>query len=201
MVKIWRTGGFIVNTNIIPHIQYYNQSGHGTCLFGKTEAVKKMHFEDELWLQDTRYALPDDMVMFYKLYLQGNKIAMNTEVRFVHLDAGASLMNGDKKRNNIYASARNGLIFWHRFVYGRDIGLSDKMVSIACLFRRIVFTTFFAFLKGLLKGDLINAKTYIKGYGDGWKYICSDNYKELRAITPLDKKECKPYIGRRMILS
>lgn len=77
MVKVWQTGGFIVNTNIQPGKQYYNQSGHGACIFGLAEAINAIHFEEELWLQDTRYALPDDMVFFYKLYLNGNQIAMN----------------------------------------------------------------------------------------------------------------------------
>ena len=111
MVKVWRTGGFIVNSAVEDNKQYYSQSGHGTCVFGRTKALKELHFEEELWLQDAKYALPDDMVMFYKLYLRGNVIAMNREVEFVHLDAGSSLMDDNKKLNNIYASARNGLIF------------------------------------------------------------------------------------------
>ena len=85
MVKVWRTGGFIVNSAVEDNKQYYSQSGHGTCVFGRTKALKELHFEEELWLQDAKYALPDDMVMFYKLYLRGNVIAMNREVEFVHL--------------------------------------------------------------------------------------------------------------------
>lgn len=184
VVKIWRTGGFIVNANIQADKQYYNQSGHGTCIFGKTKALRDLHFEDELWLQDTKYALPDDMVMFYKLYLQGNKIAMNTQVRFVHMDAGASLANEDKKRNNLYASARNGFIFWHRFIYRCETRTFDKIVSIACILRRILFTIFFAFLKGIYKRDMSNATTYINGYVQAWKFVHSVKYKELRPILP-----------------
>lgn len=32
MVKVWRTGGFIVNSAVEDNKQYYSQSGHGTCV-------------------------------------------------------------------------------------------------------------------------------------------------------------------------
>lgn len=179
MVKIWRTGGFIVNTNIQPDKQYYNQSGHGTCIFGKTKTLRDLHFEDELWLQDTKYALPDDMVMFYKLYLQGNKIAMNTQVRFAHMDAGTSLTNEDKKRNNIYASARNGFVFWHRFIYSCQ---NKKWLSILCITRRVFFTLCFSLAKSLIKITPCYFTTYKNAYKDAFKYIHSSPYKSLPPI-------------------
>lgn len=179
MVKVWRTGGFIVNSAVEDNKQYYSQSGHGTCVFGRTKALKELHFEEELWLQDAKYALPEDMVMFYKLYLKGNVIAMNREVEFVHLDAGSSLMDDNKKLNNIYASARNGLIFWHRFIYKcRD----KKWLSILCIVRRIFFTSLFALLKGIIRWDIRYFKTYMEGYRDGWKYIHTSTYNELSNI-------------------
>ena len=146
MVKVWRTGGFIVNSAVEDNKQYYSQSGHGTCVLGRTKALKELHFEEELWLQDAKYALPDDMVMFYKLYLRGNVIAMNREVEFVHLDAGSSLMDDNKKLNNIW-------------------------LSILCIVRRIFFTSLFSLLKGVVKRDMRYFNTYVKGYRDGWKYI------------------------------
>ncbi|MCH5311281.1 MAG: hypothetical protein J1E57_04910 [Prevotella sp.] len=179
IVKIWRTGGFIINTNIEFDKQYYNQSGHGACIFGKVKALQDLHFEDELWLQDTKYSLPDDMVMFYKLYLMGNIIAMNRKVRFLHLDAGTSIVNQNRKLQNIYASARNGFIFWHRFIYKcRD----KKCLSIICIIRRVFFTLFFSLLKGLVKLDLCYFIVYLKAYINAYKYIRSMSYKKIPPI-------------------
>lgn len=179
LVKIWRTGGFIVSTNVLENKQYYSQSGHGTCVFGKREKILQMHFEEEMWLQDTHYALPDDMVMFYKLYLLGAKIAINRKVKFVHLDAGASLSNENRKLANIYASARNGFIFWHRFIYKCQ---GNKFLSIVCVMRRIFFTTFFALLKSLVKQKWNDVSTYIKAYADAFRFIRSKQYKNLPLI-------------------
>lgn len=179
LIEINRSGGFIVNTNVIENKQYYNQSGHGTCVFGKTQNLKDIRFEEEMWLQDTKYALPDDMVMYYKIFLYGNKIAMNRNVEFIHLDAGSSLMNVDKKLNNIFASARNGLIFWYKFVYTQR---DKKLLSILCFIRRIFFTCLFSFIKGVIYLDFKQFRTYIKAYIDGFKYIKSDKYKPLKII-------------------
>lgn len=179
MVKVWKTGGFIVNSHIEAHKQYYSQSGHSTCVFGKTQALKNIRFEEELWLQDTKYALPDDMVMFYKLYLQGNKIAIDRNAYFFHLDAGSSLMTEDKKLNNIYASARNGVIFWHRFIYSCQ---PQRFISALCISRRIFFTILFSFIKGIAYRNMSFVKTYIAGYKDAFHFLASDKYKQLPRI-------------------
>lgn len=176
IIVINNSGGFTVNTNIQPNIQYYNQSGHGTCIFGKTQKIKEIHFEDELWLEDTKYALPEDMVMFYKLHLYGNKNVMNPDVKFIHLDAGSTLINEDKEINNIFASARNGYIFWYKFIYQIR---EKKLVTILAMTRRIFFTCFFSFIKGVIKFNFKYFKTYIKAYIDGYKYVKSPKYKPL----------------------
>lgn len=179
MVKIWRTGGFIVNTNIAPDRQYYNESGHGTCIFGQTRAIAAIHFEEELWLEDTRYALPEDMVFYHKLFLHGYRIAVNRAVRFVHLDAGNSTAGDDKRLVNTYASARNGFIFWHRVVYRcRD----RRWLSALCMARRICFTLCFALAKGALRRDFSQAKTYLRAYRDGFRFVHSSRYKQLTPI-------------------
>lgn len=91
----------------------FEQSGHGTHCFARTDVLKKMHFEEELWLEDSSYALPDDQVFYYKLWLQGNKIVYCSDVYLRHLDAKTT---GNKNRHNslLYAKGRNYLIFWHK---------------------------------------------------------------------------------------
>lgn len=179
VVKVWRTGGFVVNTNIKKGRQYYNQNGSGTCIFGLASAMKGINFGEEMWLQDTVYALPEDMLLYYKLYLAGNRIAMNMDVMFFHLDAGATLVNTDKYINNIYALARNGVIFWHCFIY---LCGDKRWLSSLCFARRIFFTSFFALLKGIKKGDFIIFKAYLKAYTDGFNYIRSDKYRRINKV-------------------
>lgn len=177
--KVWRTGGFVVNTNIKKGRQYYNQSGSGACIFGLASAMKGIHLGEEMWLQDTVYALSEDMLLYYKLYLDRNRIAINMDVSFFHLDAGATLVNTDKYINNIYALARNGVIFWHRFIY---LCGDKRWLSSRCFARRIFCSSFFALLKGIKKADFKIFKTYLKTYTNGFNYIRSDKYRQLNKV-------------------
>lgn len=120
--KINLCGGFIVNTGYNPTKPVYSQTGHGSHCFAKTAALKDIHFEDELWLEDSGYALPDDQVMFYKLYLKNHKIAVCLNTYFCHLDA-ASTNDGRRYLKIAQAKAGNFMIFWYRFIYMQTKGI------------------------------------------------------------------------------
>lgn len=99
------------------------QTGCFQCFFIKTNAARKVHFEDERWLERGRlssYAAYDDAVFFYKLYLMGGRMSYTQTTAYVHLDAAA----GRQARSAIearcvrlYSIARNRTIFWHKHIY------------------------------------------------------------------------------------
>lgn len=178
-VKIASTGGFISKTIIEDNNIYPTQSGHGTVCFGKTKALKNLNFKDELWLEEASYPLPEDQVMFYKLFLMGNKLLYAPQIEMVHLlDAGTSI-NSERKLKNTYASARNGLIFWHRFIYKVR---PDKINVTMAISRRIIFTLLISALKGFKNRNFAQFKTQMKGYNDARKYVRSEFYKSLPKI-------------------
>lgn len=120
--KINLCGGFIVNTGYNPTKPVYSQTGHGSHCFAKTAALKDIHFEDELWLEASGYPLPEDQVMFYKLYLKGYKISVCLNTYFCHLDA-ASTNDGRRYLKIAQAKAGNFMIFWYRFIYMQTKGI------------------------------------------------------------------------------
>lgn len=171
--RIWETGGFISNINIKDGVQYYSQSGHGACCFASKKALEQIHFEDELWLEDTSYPLPEDQVMFFKLHRLGFKIAVNDNAYFLHLDAGTSNETNEGELRKIYASGRNNIIFWYKFIYKYSHGLS-RLNCVLSLSRRIFFSLLFSFFQGLIKrGNLDKFRKYIKAYKDGFSYVKS----------------------------
>lgn len=182
ITKISKTGGFVSNNQIDKGKQYYSQSGHGTCCFASQKALQKICLEEELWLERTGYALPDDQIMFYKLYCKGFIISVNTEVNFVHLDAKTGNFTFGKKRKLAYASAHNGLIFWHRFIYNRSKTIYEKILCVLAFSRRFFFTLSFAFIKGLVKMNMSQFTAYCKGYKDGILFLKTKDYKILPPI-------------------
>lgn len=93
------------------------------CFFSKTSVAQEVHFEEERWLEQgtvSKYAAYDDMVFFYKMYMNGHRIAYSDKARYVHLDAGAGRPAKSKleaKRIRLYSIARNRTIFWKKFLW------------------------------------------------------------------------------------
>lgn len=108
----------------------------------------------------------------------GNKLLYAPQIEMVHLDAGTSI-NSERKLKNTYASARNGLIFWHRFIYKVR---PDKINVTMAISRRIIFTLLISALKGLKNRNFAQFKTQMKGYNDARKYVRSEFYKSLPKI-------------------
>ena len=143
--KINLCGGFVVNTGYDPARPVYSQTGHGSHCFAETKALRNIHFEDELWLEDSGYALPDDQVMFYKLYIKGYKIAVCLDTYFCHLDA-ASTNDGKRYLRIAQAKAGNFMIFWYRFIF-KEINGYKKYLSVLSASVRILMECLLYILK------------------------------------------------------
>lgn len=165
-MKINRFGGFVVNTKLDSERQYYSQTGHGSNCFIESKVLKSIHFEEELWLEESGYALPDDQVMFYKIYLQGCKIAVCQDAYFNHLDA-ASTNDGKRYLKIAQAKTGNYLIFWYRFIYSKESGFG-KVISPIFIVHRIFWGSFFYILKC---HNFEAVKSCLKGLSFGINYI------------------------------
>lgn len=134
-IKINSCGGSVFNSDLELGVQYYSQTGHGSNCFAETQALRGIRFEDELWLEDSGYPLPEDQVMFYKLYKSGVRIAVCRDAYFKHLDAGAA-SDGNRYLKTVYAQAGNFLIFWYRFIFSEATGF-NKITSVVSIVHRL----------------------------------------------------------------
>lgn len=164
LYKINKAGGFITNTHIDFSKPVYSQTGHGSNCLCKVSDLRSIHFEKELWLESSGYALPDDQVMFYKLFLQGTNIAVCTNTYFQHLDA-ATTNDGKRYLRIAQAKASNYLIFWYRFIYKRKKGLEKITAIVAIIVRNLMECLLYA-----LKCHNLNV---IKSIYKGWKFAAS----------------------------
>lgn len=165
--KINLCGGFIINTGYDSNRPVYSQTGHGSHCFAKTDALKDIHFEDELWLEDSGYALPDDQVMFYKLYLKNHSISVCLNTYFCHLDAAITNNDGNRYLKIAQAKVGNYLIFWYKFIYKYNKGI-NRLLCIICIIHRISLECILYFIK---YHNLNVCKSMIAGLKYGLKYI------------------------------
>lgn len=163
-------GGFVINTNYDSMKPVYSQTGHGSHCFAEVRVLKDIHFEKELWLEYSGYALPEAQVMFYKLYLKGYKIAVCLNTYFCHLDA-ASTNDGKRYLKIAQAKAGNFLIFWHRFIFTQIEG-REKYGSAVFAFWRISMECMLYILKC---HNVAVLKSVWKGLKFGLAYIKTDS--------------------------
>lgn len=115
---------FDVITSTAGHRTYVNcedklcQAGCFQCFFIKADKAQGVRFLDESWLEQgilSAYAAYDDAVFFYKLYLNGGRIAYTLNTGYTHLDAAAGRPAKSKleaKRIRLYSIGRNRTLFW-----------------------------------------------------------------------------------------
>ena len=181
--RILSSGSYAYNPyiNNLTKGEFVAESAPGLCFFVKVKDFKDLHFEDEMWVQDTGYAFPDDQVMFYKWYLRGKRIIGIAGVDFEHLDAGGNSPGRAVKA--CYAMARNKQIFWHRFIYLRQPTkwLRRKVIYSKkwCELKSEIFNNI-QFLLGKSPEELRQAAK--NGRRDGELLINSDTYRQLPSI-------------------
>lgn len=166
--KVMRTAGYSYNSLPVKDI-YWSQTNAGACFLCSKQNFVKIHFEDEVWMDDIDYALGDDQVMFYKMYLSGLKILTWYKHKFVHLDGGGNL-KPEKKKKLIYSDFRFKTIFWHRFIYLPDSLWISRLWSIFCFVYVVVVTLAISIVKcefsifKLKLNAIHNAIIFVKSY-------------------------------------
>lgn len=152
--KVIRTGGYSYNNHPTKSV-YQSQTNAGACFLCRKGDFEKIHFDDELWMDNLSYAQGDDQVMFYKMYLHGLKQMTLYGSGIVHLDAGDNL-NPQKEKMLLYADLRFKILFWYRFLYSQEKNFLLKMWDILCLTYLLFFAIFISFVK--CRWDVLKVK-------------------------------------------
>lgn len=167
--KVLSTAGFSYINNPKKAV-YESQTNAGPCFLCRKEDFLNIKYEDELWLDETPYAFPEDQVMYYKMYLNGLKILTSYDSGIVHLDAGSSTGNVDRTCKVIYSEYRNKLIFWHRFIYSNEKNYLLRLWKIACITYVYGLQSINAVYK-LLNGKREEANAFFNGAKDALYFI------------------------------
>lgn len=168
--KVLRTGGFSYNNNPKRSV-YESTTNAGPCFFCKKSDFLKIHFEEDLWLDDAPYALPEDQVMFYKMHMCGLKILTSFDSGIIHLDAGSTMHASDEKvLKVIYSEFRNKTIFWYKYLYTQEKNLLMKGWCRLCFEYMLAIQHIRSLLK-LMKRKKAEVEAFRKGVKDGRDYI------------------------------
>ncbi len=175
--KVMKNGGYSYNLHPSKDV-YLSQTNAGPCFLCKKVDMLKIHFEDELWLDDMPYAMGDDEVMFYKMYLKGLKVLTLFNSGIVHLDAGSTLPSNEKDKTRIYCDFRFKTIFWHRFIFLPEANILKRLWAIICIGYTFMFSLFVSIIK--CRYDIFKIKK--SAIHNAVRFIKSDEYQSLPPI-------------------
>ena len=180
--KVMRTAGYSYNAHpVLP--TYWSQTNAGPCFLCKKQTFLDIHFEEELWMDKMPYAMGEDQVMHYKMYLQGKRQLTSYNSGIVHMDAGSTMQSLDKENSRICADLRFKLLFWHRFIYRVDRETSKCSVLLALWdILCIGYVMSFTLLISLLKGQWGMLKLKKDAMTEAVRVINSEAFKSLPKV-------------------
>ncbi len=176
--KVLKSGGWSYNNFEGKTVAKYLrcETAAGACCFCRRKDFLDIHFEEEMWLQDVKYALWEDQVMFYKMHLSGKRIMCVTDVDFTHLDAGGS--SPDRAKLAAHAGARNKKIFWYKFIYKKQKNTFGRISARLMYGYSVLASSCISGLHALLSpAKREEFRAYRQGLRDGKAYV-KENFKK-----------------------
>lgn len=165
--KVMRTAGYSYNKTPGRGV-LLSQSNAGPCLLCRKSDFLKIRFNEELWLDTLPYALGDDQIMFYKMYLSGLKVMTLYGSGIEHLDAGGNLGNKEKEKRVVGADYFFRRVFFDRFILKPERNAMKRLWSRICIGYFYAFGMVVSAIKGekeilRVKRDAINrANEFLK---------------------------------------
>lgn len=178
--SIIRTGGYSYNPANSFKGWYKAETAPGTCFFCERDTFLKINFEEELWLGQAEYELPEDQVMFYKFCKLGYNVVGVGNLNFEHLDAGKNSPNRIKKAS--FAMSCNKTIFWHRFIWKPDKNSFSQFFSLMCFVYSVIARFIYVCFKACVNKDLDLITFSLKGYKQAYTFLKSEEYKRIPII-------------------
>lgn len=174
--KVMRTAGYSYNKT--PKGVLQSQTNAGPCFMCKKQDFLRIKFEDELWLDDQKYPLGEDQVMYYKMHKMGLKVLTSYDSGIVHLDAGSCRVSEEKEHKIIYSDYFFKMIFWHRFIQLPEKNCIMRLWNKICIGYFLLFGLIVSFIKG--EWDVLQIKK--QAINNAVEFLKSGEYINLPKI-------------------
>ena len=177
--KIKSNGSFSYNRK--PKTDFcLSQSCAGNAMLWRKNTYDKLHFDDELWLDELSFAYGDDMLESYKVYKNGFRLGVLYDSGIEHLDVRSASRDFRKSPEWIYTRAKAGFLVWWRSCYktGGD-SKSQRFCAALSFFCKSVWLLLGITAFAISRFSFGMVVSYLKGLRDGWRYAHLDRFKKL----------------------
>jgi len=183
--KIHKNGSFTYLWNVPNEypVVLPTQYVAGPCAMWKKETLKKLHWEDEVWMDEMEFSYMDDTVESYKLHVNGGKMFLLYNSGVENLNAKTASRNYRSKATMFYTRARLSFCVWWRTIYEvckqeSRTSWQQDVIAMSFVFKSLwlVFVNVFA---GIAYLNMKIPYYYFKGIWDGWIYVHSESYRRI----------------------
>ena len=178
-VIIHSNGSFSYNNHPVKDV-YLSQSASGPAALWRKQTFLNLHLEDELWLDNLRFAFGEDVLMFNKLYKNGFRLGTHYSCGIKHLNAQSSsaAFKGNKQRFHTRSVA--SVLIWYRTCYNLN-GLPwwRKVWAVISYVVKFLWLLFIHLGSSVHFRSFRVVTNYVLGVIDGLKMIKSEEIKEI----------------------
>lgn len=149
---------------------YHSQSAAGPISLWRRDALLRIHYPDELWLDRMGFAFGDDQLMFQKLYKNGFRLLVSYDSGAVHMDAKSSSSLFQESNDKYYRRAKAMFLLWYRSCYDLNNlnGWQKKRILVSFSIKQIE-QLLVHFVFAILSANFRVVTDFIKGNMDGYK--------------------------------
>lgn len=172
--KVHRNGSFSYNNH--PQPKYYpSESCAGPCALWQKEAFIKMHLEDELWCEREGFWYGEDVLLFYKLHMNGGNLGILYNSGIIHMDGQTASGSHHENMRKYYIRAKASAIIWHRTIWSVH---PDILTGIAFAAKQLWLFAINS-LAGLLSLKPQIPILFLRGLTDAYRFCRSEAYSAL----------------------
>ncbi len=176
-IKVQHTGSFFYNNKPKKDV-YLAQSAAGPCSLWDKRALLGIHFHDEIWLDQLGFSYGDDLLFFYKLFVNGGRLLFHYNSGAVHLDSRSSRESYVRDPEKLRKRARAWFLLWWRTDFNRkELTLLRRLISILEFIVKFIYSFFIHLIVSIISFSIRPVKYFIIGNIDAIKYVNTDEYK------------------------
>ena len=179
--KIHHNGSF--SYNIRPTKSFYlSQSCAGNAVMWRKSVYAELHLEDEMWLDELPFALCDDAVECYKVYRNGFKLGVVYDAGCEHLNSRSSSESFRRGPQWMHTRTMSAFIIWWRTVYQPSRkNPFERLWSVLRFAFKVLWLFFVMCILSLVKCSPKYIVSYVEGLSDGWKFVRTESFRQLRS--------------------
>ena len=153
------------------------QSFAGPCFLMKKKVFLEMDYSSECWIDQFPYALGDDQLIAYKLFVNGYTSLIHYNAGIIHRDAQTA--HSDSKRERYFNVRVLQYIIWHRTFFETRLSGVGRLVSVLCFYAQFICNLMVSAIPSLIRGDKSKTDASIRALRCGRQYVQSADYQRI----------------------